>query len=113
MKVIKIKTAVNLSSGLTTPPNTILTIAECYTNNKDKKINEIPAQIATLLYLNEAAIETKESINGISDFSSLFNNLSLSITDYATKTAESLAIDTVYNELVPIYTAANLEIITI
>jgi hypothetical protein len=113
MKAIKIKVPVNLTSGLTTPSNTILTIAEGYTNNKSKVLDQIPAQISTLLYLNSAAIETKDAITGIADFNPVFLNLQLSVANFETKTAETLLIDAVYDELLPIYSALNLEIIII
>lgn len=114
MKAIKIKTPVNLSSGLATPINTILVLSEGYTNNKAKNNGNIPSQIATMLYLDaQSIIDNKEPISGISDFNPVFLNLELSVTDFETKTAENLMIDAVYEQLVPIYTAANLQIVTI
>lgn len=114
MKAIKIKAPVNLTSGLQTPVNTILVLAEGYTNNKAKANGFIPSQVATNLYLDaQSIIDNKDAISGIADFNPVFLNLQLSVKDFETKTAENLMIDAVYNELVPIYTAGNLEIITI
>lgn len=113
MKAIKIKTTVNLSSGLTTPTNTILTISEGYLDVKNKKNNNIPSQIATLLYLNaNAIIDNKEPITGVLDFQPLFIS-EIAVSEYETEIAETLLIESVYIQLVPIYSAALLEIITV
>ena len=114
MKAIKIKVPVNLTSGLSTPVNTILILAECYTNNKAKSNGIIPAQVATNLYLDaQSILDSKDPISGIADFNPVFLNLELSVTYFETKTAENLSIDAVYNQLVPIYTEKNLEIVSI
>lgn len=114
MKVIQIKTPVNLTSGITTPANTILTISEGYTNNKAKTATTLPSQVSTLLYLNaQAIIDNKEPITGIADFTPVFLNLDLPISDYEIMTAEDFYIDAVYEQLVPVYTIANLAIINI
>ena len=113
MKVIKIKSPVKLNSGLTTPVNTILTISEGYLDIKNKKNSNIPSQIATLLYLDAAAIlDSREAITGIEDFQPLFIS-EISLNNYETKIAETLLVEAVYDQLVPIYTAAKLEIINI
>jgi hypothetical protein len=113
MKAIKIKATVNLSSGLTTPTNTILTISEGYLDVKNKKNGNIPSQIATLLYLDAASIINNNTpISGISDFQPLFIS-EIAVSEYETEIAETLFIEAVYSQLVPIYTAANLDIITI
>lgn len=113
MKVIKIKVPVNLNSGLLTPANTILVLAEGYLDIKSKKNNNIPSQIATFLYLDTAAIlDNKEPITGVLDFAPLFIT-EISVTEYETEIAETLFIEAVYSQLIPIYTAANLDIITI
>lgn len=113
MQVIKIKAPVTLTSGLTTPKNTILVISEEYLDIKATKDNNIPTQIATLLYLDAASIINNNTpITGIADFSNLFT-ANILITDYETKIAETLFVEAVYDQLVPIYTAANLQIISI
>jgi len=113
MKVIKIKVPVTLTSGLTTPTNTILVISEGYLDIKAKANDNIPTQIATLLYLDAASILNNNiPISGIADFSNLFTT-NILVTDYETKIAETLFIEAVYDQLVPIYTAANLQIISI
>jgi hypothetical protein len=113
MKVIQIKVPVTLTSGLTTPANTILVISEGYLDIKATTDSNIPSQIATFLYLNAASIINDNTpITGIADFSNLFIT-NILVQDYETKIAETLFVEAVYNQLVPIYTAAKLEIINI
>lgn len=112
MKVIRIKTPVKLTSGISTPVNTILTVSEAYLCNKDKSTTEIPAQVSTELYLDANSISTKQPINGIADFPNVLKP-NLKISEYETKIAETLIIEAIYSQLLPIYTATNLEIISI
>ena len=113
MQVIKIKAPVNLNSGLQTPINTILIISEGYLDIKNKNNSLIPSQIATLLYLDAAAIlDSREPITGVEDFQPLFKS-EITTTSYENEIAETIFIEAVYDQLIPIYTAAKLEIITI
>jgi hypothetical protein len=104
MKKIKINTSVNLTSGLSIPSGSIVVISEGYADVKNLKDGFIPSQVATSLYASEAALENNATpVGDAADFNSLFSNLLLSEVDYETKTAESLLIDAVYNELNKIY----------
>lgn len=114
MKAIKINTNVNLNSGITLPSGAIVIIAEGYTDVKSTKDGFIPSQIATLLYASLEALQSgKVSINDVTDYTPVFSNLQLKISDYQTKTAEQLLIDTVESELVKVYGAEKIEEITI
>jgi hypothetical protein len=104
MKKIKINTSVNLTSGLSIPSGSIVIIAEGYADVKSEKDGFIPSQVATFLYASETALENNATpVGDASDFNSVFQNLQLSEVDYRTKTAESLLIEAVYNELNKIY----------
>ena len=104
MKAIKINSAVNLTSGLAIPSGSVVVIAEGYADIKSTKDGFIPSQIATFVYANEQAIvEGKSPIPDIADFNPVFSDLKLSISDYATLSAESLLINSVYNALSNIY----------
>jgi hypothetical protein len=110
MKAIKINTSVNLTSGLSIPSGSIVVIAEGYADVKSTKDGFIPSQIATLVFASEQSIaEGKSPITDIADFNPVFSSLQLSITDYATLSAESLLINAVFNALVAVYGAGNVE----
>lgn len=110
MQAIKINTTVNLTSGLTIPSGSIVVIAEGYASIKDAKDGFIPSQIATFLYASEEAMAAgKSPITDVSDFNPVFGNLQLSVVDYATLSAESLLVNAVYNALVDVYGAENVE----
>ena len=114
MKVVKILKAVNLTSGLSTPKNTICTIAEGYADVKSTKDALIPSQIATLLYLDAESVydPAVAPITGIADYNPVFN-YNLSITDYETLPAEELLINAVLVSLEEVYGVGNVEIVTI
>ena len=104
MKKIKINTAVNLTSGISLPSGSIVVIAEGYADVKSLKEEGIPAQVATLLYASESALANGATpIADPSDFTPVFSQLMLSISDYQTKSAENLLIDAVYNALNSVY----------
>lgn len=108
---IKINTTVNLSSGLAIPTGAVVTIAEGYAAVKDEKEGVIPAQVATFVYASEAAYtQGLDPVSGVADFNPVFSGLELSVSDYATKTAEQLLIDAVYGSLSDVYGAQNIEI---
>jgi len=110
MKAISILTSVNLTSGLSIPSGSIVVIAEGYADVKSTKDGFIPSQIATLVFASEQSIaEGKSPITDIADFNPVFSSLQLSITDYATLSAESLLINAVFNALVAVYGAGNVE----
>jgi hypothetical protein len=107
---IKINTTVNLSSGLAIPAGSVVTIAEGYASIKDEKDGLIPAQVATFAYASEQAYaDGLTPVDGIADFNPVFSGLELTQEAYATKTAESLLVDAVYDALVAIYGEANVE----
>ena len=109
---IKINTTVNLSSGLAIPTGAVVTIAEGYAAVKDEKEGVIPAQVATFVYASEAAYtQGLDPVSGVADFNPVFSGLELSVSDYATKTAEGLLVDAVKGALVAIYGESNVEVI--
>jgi hypothetical protein len=114
MQAIKILSPVNLTSGLSIPSGSIVVIAEGYSVNKEQKNGVIPAQISTLVFASVGALaEGKAPIQGIEDFNTTFSNLELSVVAYETIPAESLLVNAVYDALVAIYGAENVEQITI
>jgi len=58
---IKINSSVNLSSGLTIPSGSVVTIAEGYADVKGESEGVIPAQVATFLYASEEAYNNELS----------------------------------------------------
>lgn len=114
MQAIKILSAVNLTSGLSIPSGSVCVIAEGYADIKAQKDGIIPAQIATFVFASvEALAQGKAPIQGIEDFNTTFSNLELSVVAYETLSAESLLVNAVYDALVAIYGADNVEQITI
>lgn len=114
MQAIKILSNVNLTSGLSIPSGSVVVIAEGYADVKSQKDGIIPAQIATFVFASvQALAEGKAPIQGIEDFNTTFSNLELSVVSYETIPAESLLVNAVYDALVAIYGAENVEQITI
>jgi hypothetical protein len=114
MKAIQINSAVNLTSGLSIPSGSVCVIAEGYADVKNQKDGFIPSQIATFVFASVQAItEGKAPIQGIEDFNTTFANLELSVVNYETMSAETLLVSAVYDALVAIYGADNVEQITI
>ena len=114
MKAIQINSNVNLTSGLSIPSGSVCVIAEGYADVKSQKDGVIPAQIATFVFASvEALAQGKAPIQGIEDFNTTFSNLELSVVAYETIPAESLLVNSVYDALVAIYGADNVEQITI
>ena len=114
MKAILINSNVNLTSGLSIPSGSVCVIAEGYADVKSQKDGVIPAQIATFVFASvEALAQGKAPIQGIQDFNTTFSNLELSVVSYETVSAEALLVNAVYDALVAIYGAENVEQITI
>ena len=114
MKIIQINSNVNLTSGLSIPSGSVVVIAEGYSDNKSQKDGVIPAQIATFVFASvEALAQGKAPIQGIEDFNTTFSGLELSVDAYETISAESLLVNAVYDALVAIYGADNVEQITV
>ncbi len=109
---IKINSSVNLSSGLTIPSGSVVTIAEGYADVKSEKDGIIPAQVATFLYASEAAIQGDATpVQGVADFNPVFSGLELAVTDYETEPAQTLLIDAVKGSLIEVYGADNIEVV--
>jgi len=109
---IKINASVNLSSGLSIPAGSVVTIAEGYADIKSQKDGIIPAQVATFVYASEAAYQQGlEPVSGVADFNPVFGGLELSVADYQTKTAEALLVTAVEGALVAIYGAENISVV--
>ena len=122
MKAIQINSNVNLTSGLSIPSGSVCVIAEGYADVKAQtqanpttgKSAFIPAQIATFVFASvEALAQGKAPIQGIQDFNTTFSNLELSVVAYETIPAESLLVNAVYDALVAIYGAENVEVISL
>ena len=109
---IKINSAVNLSSGISIPSGSVVTIAEGYADVKSEADGIIPAQVATFLYASEAAMQGDATpVQGVADFNPVFSGLELAVADYQSKSAESLLIDAVKGALVAVYGAENVEVV--
>jgi len=109
---IKINSSVNLSSGLTIPSGSVVTIAEGYADVKSESEGVIPAQVATFLYASEEAYTNELSpVSGVADFNPVFSSLELSVDNYKNKTAEYLFIDAVKEALEEVYGEGNIEVV--
>jgi hypothetical protein len=110
---IKINSSVNLSSGLTIPSGSVVTIAEGYANVKSENEGVIPAQVATFLYASEEAYNNELSpVSGVADFNPIFSDLHISVDHYKNKTAEYLFIDAVKDALEEVYGEGNIEVVS-
>ena len=110
---IKINSAVGLSSGISIPSGSVVTIAEGYADVKSEADGIIPAQVATFVYASEAAYTSGlDPVQGVADFNPVFSGLELSVADYETKAAQALLVDAVKDELVAIYGAENIEVVS-
>lgn len=106
MKAIQINAAVNLNNGLQIPSGSVAVIAEGLAQVFIQKDGFIPAQIVSSVYTSKNNYETGKAPvdgNSISDFNPAMYNLKLSVTDYATVTAETLLVEAVYNALDAVY----------
>lgn len=115
MKAIKIKTEINLTTGLFIPDGGIVVINEGYANLKGISEGLIPCQIINSVYSSELAYnEGKSAVDGssIADFNPAMYNLFLTVVNYQTQTAEDLLINAVYDYLSTIY-PNNVEIINL
>ena len=109
---IKINTSVNLSSGLTIPSGSVVTIAEGYADVKSEADGIIPAQVATFLYASEAAMQGDATpVQGVADFNPVFSGLELTFADWESVPAQTLLIDAVKGSLVAVYGEANVEVV--
>lgn len=114
MKAIQINTTVNLTSGLSIPSGSVCVIAEGYADVKSQKDGIIPAQIATFVFASaQAYTYKKEPVTGIADFNTTFSNLSLTVVDYETLSAETLLINAVESALEAIYGVDNIDVIAL
>ena len=110
---IKINSSVNLSSGLTIPSGSVVTIAEGYADVKSEIDETIPAQVATFLFASEEAFQNNLSpVSGVADFNPVFSGLELPVSHYKNKTAEFLFHDAVKDALVEIYGEQAIEIVS-
>ena len=110
---IKINSSVNLSSGLTIPSGSVVTIAEGYADVKSEIDETIPAQVATFLFASEEAFQNDLSpVSGVADFNPVFSGLELPVSHYKNKTAEFLFIDAVKDALIEIYGEQSIEIVS-
>ncbi len=110
---IKINSAVNLSSGISIPAGSVVSVAEGYADVKSEADGIIPAQVATFVYASEAAMEGDATpVQGVADFNPVFSGLELSVSDYETKAAQALLVDAVKDELIAIYGAENIEVVS-
>lgn len=114
MKYIKIKTEVNLTSGVQIPSGSVVIIAEGYADVKAQVEGLIPAQIATFVYASiEAMVGGKQALQGIADFNTTFSYAKLPVESFETVPAETLLITAVFQDLALVYGEANIEIVTV
>lgn len=113
MKLIKINATINLNSGVTVAGPSFLAAREIYFDNQTPKDASVTTQVSVGVYTTQAkAKKGNTPILDIADFKPLFN-VEIPILDYTTKDAETVAINAVLSELIPVYTAPNLSIITV
>lgn len=111
MKAVKIKVPVNLTTGVQVPADSVAVVGEIYINNKAAKDGKIPAQIPLLLYKNAQSLN-KKPILEIEDFNPLIEG-KITVADYETKDAETVAVKEILQYLKGIYGNTNVEQITI
>lgn len=110
---IKINSAVNLSSGISIPSGSVVSIAEGYLDIKSEKDGIIPAQVATFVYASEAAYTGGlDPVSGVADFSPVFSGLEVAVADYTSVAAEALFVAEVREALEAIYGAENIEVVS-
>lgn len=106
MKAIQINATVNLNNGLQIPSGSVAVISEGLAQVFATKDGVIPAQIVSAIYTSKENYETGKAPvdgNSIADFNPAMYNLSLSVVDYQTVTAETLLVEAVYNSLDAVY----------
>lgn len=106
MKAIQINATVNLNNGLQIPSGSVAVISEGLAQVFATKDGVIPAQIVSAIYTSKDNYETGKAPvdgNSIADFNPAMYNLSLSVVDYQTVTAETLLVEAVYNSLDAVY----------
>lgn len=106
MKAIQINATVNLNNGLQIPSGSVAVISEGLAQVFATKNGVIPAQIVSAVYTSKENYETGKAPvdgNSIADFNPAMYNLSLSVVDYQTVTAETLLVEAVYNSLDAVY----------
>jgi len=109
---IKINSAVNLSSGISIPSGSVVSIAEGYVDIKGLKEGVIPAQVATFVYASEDAYNNGlDPVSGVADFNPVFSGLEVAVADYETTAAEALFVAEVREALEAIYGAENIEVV--
>ena len=110
---IKINSAVGLSSGISIPSGSVVTIAEGYADVKSEADGIIPAQVATFVYASESAYTNGlDPVQGVADFSPVFSGLEVAESDYNTMAAEALFVGEVREALEAIYGAENIEVVS-
>ena len=110
---IKINSAVNLSSGISIPAGSVVSVAEGYLDIKGLEEGVIPAQVATFVYASESAYTNGlDPVQGVADFSPVFSGLEVAESDYNTMAAEALFVGEVREALEAIYGAENIEVVS-
>jgi hypothetical protein len=106
MKAIQINATVNLNNGLQIPSGSVAVISEGLAQVFATKDGVIPAQIISNVYTTKDNYETGKAPvdgNSIADFNPAMYNLSLSVVEYQTVSAETLLVEAVYNSLDAVY----------
>ena len=106
MKAIQINAIVNLTNGLQIPSGSVAVISEGLAQVFATKDGVIPAQIVSSVYTTKENYETGKAPvdgNSIADFHPAMYNLSLSVVEYQTVSAETLLVEAVYNYLDAVY----------
>lgn len=113
MKVVKIKTKITLDSGVDVAAGSIVVPVEVYVKTEADKDGNCAAQYGVKVYASEAAKTAgKKPLKGVVEFDSLIQT-NVSLLDYTSKDADTLAAQAIKAFLVPFYTDLNLSIINI
>lgn len=119
MKIIKINHTLSLKSGIEIPSGAVVVINEVYIKAAQRTLNAdenivIPAECATIAYASQEALTNgKTNLEGIEDFETVFNKLSILATDYATLDCEDLMVQAVKAKLAETFGDENLEVVEI
>lgn len=113
MKAVKIKVPVNLTNGMEVPADSICIPSEFYLNIAAKTATKIPIQCPFAVYKSAAAYANgKRKIDEIQDFNTHVQD-EITVADFETKDAETLAIKEIKQYLTAIYGSTNIDVINI
>lgn len=113
MKAVKIKVPVNLDTEQTVAIGSVVLVSEALKGILAQKAGNIPCQFSLSLFISKEAYNRgAKPITGVIDFPGLINT-TITVSDYEALKEETLNTNTVFNYLVPIFGAENLDIINV